>query len=588
MHMFSNLPQKLIYLLVFTGSCIHMMAQSVQYFPPFDMPVAANQTLQLAGKVENNYLLYHTQPGTIPELMVFNEQGQIAGVSSLDFIRPGFAQRVNMVTLPNRLNLIVQEIREHNHYVFVAGLNKDGKLRESIHYIDSTRIDLYGAAVYYNVISSADKKYSLLYRIIQGFSSTQILFNGILLNEKNEILGSASFYIPFNTELESTDIPLLTNQGIAFLPVFDKATNFRLGTSLRIFQTAFKNKPPVVTEIYLKENKPCELLLDWYAAKNQLVIGGLYYNFYSKNIEGSLAGFITPGTSNADTIIYFPLDKSFKKGLKNRIYGMSTNDAVNTLQSRYFKVDDKGAVMLLADMFTNSSNYNNSPFPGFPNTETTNPGNLPLNTRPNSMRNQPGTLNNQQLERDIAAGRNSTTTPSNRTGFSDRASGTTQGRNRTSLPQNTSTEYFVNSQNSRLTNPYNYSPATTGGGDILARNKSLDYKSVFFSLDATHTRKWKNWTRSLFVPGTLYSNVILLPVEHSIGLLNYEINNRNKPYLVGQKFESEEIVIRQLIDNAGNPILFYKKNAVPLGNSSLLTLYADEEQNRIGLAIIKW
>ncbi len=588
MHMFSKLPQKLVYFLVLTGSCYHSMAQSVQYFPPFDMPVSVSQILQLAGKVENNYLLYHYQPGAIPELMLFNEQGQIAGIRSLNFIRPGFASRVNMVTLPDRLNLIVQEIRENKHYVFVAGLNKDGKLWEPIHYIDSTRIDLYGAAVFYNVISSADKKYSLLYRIIQGFSSFQILFNGILLNEKNEILGSAGFYIPFNTELESTDIPLLNNQGIVFLPVFDKATNFRLGTSLRIFQTAFQNKPPVVTEIYLKENKPCELLLDWYAAKNQLVIGGLYYNFYSKNIEGFIAGFITPGTSNADTIIYFSLDKSFKKGLKNRIYGLSTNEAVNTLQSRYFKVDAKGGVILLADMFTNSSYYSNSLFTGFPNSGTTSDGYLPQNTRPNSMRNQPGTLNNQQLERDIAAGRNTTTIPSNRSNFSDRASGTNQGRNRTSLPPNPPTEYFINSQNSRLNNPFNFTPSTSAAGDVLARNKSLDYKSVFFSIDASHTKKWKNWTRSLFVPGTLYSNVIILSDENSIGLLNYEINNRNKPYLVSQKFENEEKIIKQVVDNAGNPILFYKKNAVHLGNSSLLTLYADEEQNKVGLAIIKW
>ena len=579
MNKFPTIRISVVSLLIALNISLTTQSQSVYYLPPFEMPAGNNNSFQLAGKIDSNYLLYHSRPFNYPEMYYFNSKGELIDIRTLDFIKPGFATHVNMVNLPGYVNMFVQEIRNEKHYTFVVTIKPDGTLTEDPRYIDSTRYDLYGNNAFYSLLSSPDKKRSLLYRVIRGFSSYQVLFNGILLDEKNTIVGSIGFYIPINPDQEQVGNIFLNNEGTMFLPVYDKANNYRVGSNLRLYQSAFKNSSPKITEIYLKENKPTEILMDWHPGKNQLVIGALYYNFYSKRIDGAMTIFVKPENNQPDTIIYIPIEKDFRKELKSRIYNISATDAINTLQTRYFDIDEEGNVTLITDMFTNSSFGRKTPSEGLnwetptetayrqsmianSNAATQNTGRDLLNS--NRSNQSTNTTNRMYVDRSIIRPRSS--------------------QNQLATPN---MQNILQEESTRLNQPYqvkNYSD----GGDIMVINKTLDYKSVIFSIDASLNSTWKNWARCLYVPGTPFSNVIIIPQKKSVGLLSYEINNKNVPYLLNQSFQLAGNKISNAIGNTGMPMLFYKKNAVIMDEKSILTLYSDPEQNKLGLAIVKW
>ncbi len=576
MNKFNLLRTTVLALLITIINC-GVSAQSVQYLPPFDFPLDNSHYYLLAGKVADNYLLYCSSPSVVPEIRIFNEQGAHINSSKLNFINPATVTNVNLITLHDRINIIFQEVRNQKHYTRVAALNGEGKLLEEPFSIDSTPYLQYGDAAFYNVLSSPDKKYSLLYRLISGFSEVQLLFNGILLNENGQSIGSISFYIPFNTELETTGIPILNNHGVLFFPFYDKPSNYRVGTTLRIYQTSFKNSAPLVTEMYLKENKPSEFLMEWYDQKNQLVLGGLYYNFYEKEIDGAMTIFLTPGNKTPDTVMFMPFEKGFKRALKSRIYGISTADVLKGMQARYFHIAENGSVTLLTDLFTNSlfgqKEYNTNG-----NTGAAFRQGLNQTNNSTTQSNNPGLVNSARYP----------PRSSNR-GSTDRSLSNTN-RNRSSQDIQNLSQNTINSlQNSNTqNNPPFQTTNLTQGWDILAMNKTLDYKSVIFTIDSTHSTTWKNWVQNLYIPGTAFSNVIILPVPNTVGLLNYEMNNKNIPYLLSQVFQPQGKTIAHAVGKAGAPMMFYKKNAVLVDDHSLITLYADTQQNQMGLALIKW
>jgi len=556
------------------------ISQTLQYLTPFEFSVGNAHAIQVAGKIKDRYIVYYDRPFSSPEMIYFNQQGVQQGNLHLDFIKPGLATSVNMICVAGYMNLVVQEVRNNKHYTMVARVNEKAELTDGPRYIDSTRYDLYGNAAHYNILCSPDKKLTLLYRIISGFSSYQVLFNGILLNEDALIQSSTSFYIPINAELEQTGTVFLNNEGRLFLLAYDKATNYRVGTNLRVYESLCNNLAPRITEVYLKENKPTDLMMDWYDAKKQLVLGGLYYNFYNKRIEGSMTIFLEPRYPEVDTVVYQPLEKEFRKKLKTRIYNASTTDIVNSLQTRYFDVAENGSVTLLADVFTNFAGFDRLSSGAQNSWASSGSGN-----RRNQIANNPQSL--QDLQRDLMSFRNPAGVNNGNSRInSDRATtGTARGRSLNSQANAAANNTLL--QNQALMEAYQTS-TSIDAGDMLTRNKTLDYKTVFFSIDSLRHNTWKDWVRSLYIPDTEFSNVIIFPHENSLSLLNYEINSRNYPYLVSQHFQPFEKVSGKPIGKAGTPMLFHKRNAVLVDPNNLLTIYHDPGQNKTGLALITW
>lgn len=567
----------LLILSVFTLSVFTGSSQKVTYFPSFDLNSANEVGLQLIGQLEGAYVIYRNQPEENAELLFCNEKGEIVKRQAIPFIQKGVTTHVNIIATPTQINFVFQDALNNKEYLQSAVLNAKGEITEPVRCLDSTRLDLFGPKAIYHITSSEDKKNILCYRIIRGFSDDQAYFNAILIDERGQLAGSTLFYIPFNPEMETTGTPYLINRGEFFLAVHDKATNFKLGSKLRLYHSALKNNTPAITEIYFKENKPIEFMMDWWEEKNMLAVGGLYYNFYSKSIEGAYSAFITPGIQKADSLLFNRMDKKFKKGLRSRIYDMSLDDAINSLQTRYFKVLPGGKSILLSDMFNNFT-FSRSM--------------LNNNLSTSSFRNRPSGYTSTVVTQSPSGANLPTTTTTVRTINPDRASTGTGNRNRQAQPSTppppipTGFPEKVPTATNALLFP---APVTSkDAGDVMTLNKMMDYKSVYFLNDIDVSKNAVAWSRNLYVPGTPFTDVLILPADSGqIKLLNYEVSKKNVPYLNITHFRGATTNSMQ-VSTAGQPLLFYKKNIVWWGKNRILTLYEDSDTGKIGVAEVKW
>lgn len=577
-------------LLTLAGHAAH--SQQIRYFPPFDKPVGQATQLQVVGKVGDHYLIYYANPEEAPELLVYDSVSQASFSTPLSFIDPTTTKLVNLLPAGNHLCLIIQEIKNGKHYSRSMLLDKDGQPLKDAFLIDSSRVDVFGSSVFYNILVSPDKQKVALYRIVRGFSSSQIFFTGVLLSNKGERIGNNSFYITINEELETTEPPFMNNDGVFFIAVHDKAGNYKLGSSLRLFQSNFLNQPPRIAEYYFKENKPVDLMMNWQEGKNRLVMGGTYANFYTKNLEGSFTLFWDKDLKKPDTVMYAAMDKRFKKDLKNKVYSIPMNEAINQLQLRYFKVTADGTTTLLMDMFNNFSFFKNTIYANMP-TASNRQSNVANNGgNPTSALNAGNSYSNQTIN-------NSTT----RTLYNDRASSAIAGQRGRNL-QLPSTDMqqppqppSLNQMNRNTPQPpaadattaYAAPISTRDAGDVLMRYKTLDYKSVVFFRNGATGQVSRNWIHNLYVPGTPFASVGVLPFANSqIGLINYEVNAKNMPFLKLNRIGPDGKWQSEIPDKPGKPLLFYRKNMIYCGEQLMLTLYNDPESGTTGIAEISW
>ncbi len=570
-------------------------AQQVRYFTPIDRIIDNNSQLQVVGKVQGQYLVYHSGTQDGPELFSYDSATGASREIDLPFIDPASTRLVNMVAEPDKLFMIIQEVRNGKHYCKTTLLDASGQLLRDPLIIDSSRMDIFGSAAFYHILVSPDKKQKVLYRIVRGFSNTQIFFSGIQLDDNGRILGNTSFYIPFNEEQEVTDDPFLNNDGMMFLPVHDRASNYKLGSTLRLYQSQFRNSPPKITEYYFKENKPVELVLTWQEEKNRLAMGGTYLNFYTKDLEGALALVWDKQVSRPDTVIFLPLEKKFKKSLKNKVYSIPLDETVNSLQMRYLNVQADGSIILLMDMFNNFSFYRNGVFVNVNNTRNPNTN--------NSSSNNPFQNNSSQFIQQTIQTRTNDRASTGTTGqrgprSSGNATAVAPLMDMTNPPQSpslTAANRISNANNNTINPPADpfagFSAPITAkdAGDVMLRYKNMDYKSVVLFRDGKTGALTRTWNHHLFVPGTPFTNIAILPpTSNKISLLNYEVNGKNIPYLRQSTVGPDGNWTSTQPDKAGHPLLFFKRNYMHCDAHSLITLYNDPSSGETGLAVVNY
>lgn len=116
----------------------------------------------------------------------------------------------------------------------------------------------------------------------------------------------------------------------------------------------------------------------------------------------------------------------------------------------------------------------------------------------------------------------------------------------------------------------------------------MDYKTIVFSADSAGST-WKKWTKNLYVPETPFANILQLADESgSWQIINYEVNQKNIPYLRKVTLEAGSVPLASKMNTPGNSFLFYKSNAILLRTKEIATLYYDPEKQQSGLALIKW
>lgn len=550
--------------LLIAGSA-RLRAQQVTYFDTSSISISNHSHVQLVGKADDRYVLLHHVPQRVAELIYLDLQGAYSHKVKLPFIDIRWISRINVGLNEETLSFVMQGQRNDFHYVQSATSNHKGELKTPLTTIDSTNYRTFGNNAYYRIIAAPSRSHIALYRFVTGFSTDQAWFNALLLDDQLQKCGSTLGYPGINTEFETIGNVFLNSKKEFFFTVFDKALNYRLGSEVRLYQTKFDQKPLQPVKIYLKETKPAELLMTWSDDKDQLVMGGVYYDFYRKHINGAMYLFYDPEKRKFDTIVYSALEKRLRKELKKRIHGISLEAALNNMHGRRLYYTRSGVLVLVADMYNNSTfsgppvrlskpQKANSPYPtgqvfGYNSIGTVMTPSPPVSTR----RNQP-TPDNTLLFYDPVEQ------------FSRSQEILTRADGEGGFPELSATQ--INS--------------------LLTANKEMDYKTLLFGLDPQKKALPKSWIRSLYMPETPFTTAVLLPGDSTVSIISYELSPSRQVYLYSQTMSLYGQPVTRRVLSEQRPMLFYWANLWLSDEQRMVTAWRDHATGRLGLAEINW
>lgn len=548
----------------------------------------------LIGKMEGKYLFLYSDNEQPTKLVICDENGTKQKERSYDFINDESTIAVNLIPGKDSWNLVVQSVVENKHYTQTVKLNPDGEIIRALTKIDSARYDKLKSAAVYSMTSSRNGNYFLLYRVLRGFSTGKVLLNYLLLNKDGNPLGSKSFYIPFDEQFEILNNIFLAPNGTVYFAVHDKALNYRLGSNLRLYKSDLAIDQPILTEIYLKENKPMELAFDSDPENKFVAIGALYANFYSKEIDGVLTAIIDPSTNKLDTVVYLPMEKEFKKDLKKGISGIKVEELVNNMHLKYFRVNPDRSISVVTDLLSRRDYFDNK------GSAVSYGMQRQRGAVPTSGNNAMPSQSFDQMRYDIASTQLPGTPRSGRTSSSQLSQAdlgaSPSGNNNVFYQQRPQNMGDWNRQMSRLQsadlNSADWKSAYESYfQDIYApalKNNSMVFKSIVFSIDKDHRLLWKTWVSNLYIPETPFTSVTTIPFNNNVSLINYELSGKNDVFLQQQTFSGDGKVITQQLARRQEPLLFHGGNMLRLSEKEILTLYFDPVRNKVGLASINW
>lgn len=573
-----------ILLFFFSGQVI---SQQIHFSETSNWRLDSGARIQMLGYSGDHPVAMQFIPHQPAQLIVFDQKGRLNTQVSCTFIDPTWISQVQVSLQEGGILYLLQGQKNGKHYVATACTNEKGELTGSFQYIDSTDYFSWGPMAYYRVTWSPDKRSAALSRFASGFSDSQLLFNALLVDGSGQLKGKVYSYLPVNFDMEMIGNVFLNDRQELFFTLLDKPQNFRLGSAVRIYRSGFDSSPPRLMSVYLKENKPAELLMTWSDASNQLVLGGLYYNFYSRHLEGALYIFMNSVTERCDTIVYHTMDRIFKKKLKDRIYGMSVSEAVDNMTSQWLGYTRSGALILATEMFNNSAIAGRTSDPASPVSSRRSIYNNASNANKDIQLTSP--LNNNNAAGSRTTGSSSRSLYQDRTGASNSNSTTTPSVRNTGRVVDDPNSYFTRNQQTYLKEEGQPNNSVRGyGEDLISANKHLDYKTVLFGLDDSLKCLSKSWLRSLYIPQTPYSVATLLPADSTIGLISYEINDKNRSFLLHQSVQPEGQPVQRVILDESNRKIFFHTALLVQKRKCLVMLYEDKATGNLGLAEISW
>ena len=578
---------------IFTLLCLYLAfgnngsAQTINFHSQFDSSFIPQGNYFLVGRMAENYLFIYSDYKTQTKLIICDKDGTPLKEKSYDFVNDESTVAVNLIPNKESWSLIIQTVNGNMHYTQTVKLNAEGEILQDLVKIDSARYDKLKSAAVYSMTSSRNGNYFLLYRILRGYATGQILLNYLLLDKDANPLGSKSFFIPFDEVFEVLNNIFLAPNGTVYFALHDKALNYRLGSKIRLYKSDLASDQPFHTEIYLKENKPLELAFDSDPENSFVALGALYSNFYSKDVDGVVAAIFNPATNRLDTVVYMTMDKSFKKDLKKGISGIKVEDLVNQMHLKYFRVNPDKSISIVTDLLSSRDYYNV--------TQTSSSVNNPpsqVGVNGNLMPSQ----SFDEMRSYIAA----TTLPSapdgRRSSSRSPPTGSTGGSNNVFAQQRPTNMGEWNNQMSRLQGMGVTSPSWRNAYDSYfqstysssIRKNTMVMKSIVFSIDQNHKPLWKTWVWNLYIPETPFTTVTHLPINNQVSLINYELTQKNDVFLQQQTFSADGKIISQQLAKPQQPLLFHGGNMLRLGDKEVLTLYFDPVRNKVGLASINW
>ena len=575
------------------GLCNNLSAQMIDFHNQFDSSFIPQGNYLLIGRMDQKYLFLYSDEAQPTKLVICDNKGTKLKEKTYDFFNGQSTVAVNLIPGKDSWSLVVQSVVENMHYTETVKLSSDGEIIGDLKKIDSARYDKLGSAAIYSMTSSRNGEYFLMYRVLRGFGTGKVLLNYLLLDKSANPLGTKSFFIPFDEKFEILNNIFLATNGAVYFAVNDMALNYRLGSNLRLYKSDLSTDQPILTEIYLKENKPMELAFDSDPENKYVALGALYANFYSKEIEGVFTAIFNPATNKLDTVVYLPMEKEFKKDLKKGISGIKVEELVNRMHLKYFRVNPDGSISVVTDLLSERDYYNNKAGANSFGAQRQRSGGSSTNV--NAMPSQ----SFDQMRYDIA----STQLPMARSGrvsssqLSQSDLGASpSGNNNVFYQQRPSNmgdwnKQMLRSQSEDINNANWQSAYDSYFQQIYStsiKNNSLVQKTIVFSIDKDHKLLWKTWVPSLYIPETPFTNVTAIPFNNNVTLINYELTQNQKIFLQQQTFSADGKPSSKALGTTKQPLLFHGGNMLRLSENEILTLYFDPVRYKLGLASISW
>ena len=313
-----------------------------------------NSFCTIAGRINAQYIAIECNPFSNPQYFVLDTSCRLLKQETLSFIPPGGFIKAAVIPERNEWVVLWQSIQNNKwylHHTWISGTSNEVSRSTAI---DSAPINAGFRLRPYFINESPDHRYQALFKRIPDFENDQLLVDLIIINTSTGRTRRAQMVLPFNKEFDVTSDVMIDDRGNVFTTVFDNPSNFRLSSSIHVYQFSETRGQIAYPVIVSKEKKPTVILLQQGASGNQLILASLYYDFFSKNVNGLTGTIINETTLHADSLFYFDFSKELKKQINKYISGVSNDKAMNFLELKACRFNAMNGITLLLELYHQS------------------------------------------------------------------------------------------------------------------------------------------------------------------------------------------------------------------------------------------
>lgn len=513
---------------------------------------AENMFFSIAGKLDEKYIVFKAPTGAPPEFIVLDSACKPVDKGTLSFIPANGLIKATTHPEDNSCHLFWQSLHGTQWYLHHS-IVKDLRFSELTSVvIDSAAFPSTFKYQPYFMRESAGGGYLLLYKRAYDPATEQLLTSMIIVNTTSGETAHGQINMPFNKEFDLAGEVIADERGHVFTLTFDNPTNFRLSSTIRLYEYIPGKGQISYPEIIAKEKKPVGILMHPEPPLQRIILVSLYYDFYTRNINGITGTRVSTRTLQYDSLFCFTFSKDLKKQLNRYISGISNDKAMNFLELRDMVSIKNDGLSILAEL------YHQSYTPNI---------NLDLNSRSSLLQSSPSQTAFFPQQTVMSGGRGGR-----------RGSSTPRG-NGLSDPLATGSQRSPGVDN----NLFGPQPQSFNINSI-----PVQYVSLLIQLNGTMQTSGNKIIQNRLIPGNDYSSTYTTIHTGSLRQLVYDYK--------GGKIVLKSTVGALEADQFSQEILNGHRQHILLLNHSgsfesptqLLTFYRNPENNSLGIAKLYW
>jgi len=320
--MLRRLTRLLLTLVFINPFALPVVSQTVSFSSAFSSGTSA-EYFSILGNSQKHIFVLSVSQNNPPKLLLYNHQLEPAGEMEL----PDLKNSRLLLAIPrtDELTLLYEKPGTgYRSYKVLHTADEPGNEKEIL------QLPLQRGSRWELIASPAYKNF-LLYSV-DAFSADSTRVNTFIINSEFEISDGKQFSFNLDRNFDQLDYLFIDDLANVYILVHDQPDNYRLGSRLRFFKYASATEILTRKETYFKEKKPVDIHLGFSADGRQIFLHSLYYDFYTKNVNGVLTSLLDSNLNELKPVYYFSFDKQFKKQLNNTTSGVSSAMLVDNLK----------------------------------------------------------------------------------------------------------------------------------------------------------------------------------------------------------------------------------------------------------------